>query len=71
MKTSQFVNKRNGAGCAAIHIALENNQLALTEQLMSYRARLDLGNGQGNTALHLAAITGNSNLIKNMIGHCR
>ena len=49
-----MVNERDSGGRAALHYAALHAQLPLLRWLLQHQADLDLQDGQGQTALHLA-----------------
>ena len=64
---SKLVNFKNTCGNTPLHVALENEQFEMAEQLMEQGASLVIENKEGNTALHLASSFGKPELISNMV----
>jgi ankyrin repeat protein len=63
------VNEARTAGftndcTTALHVASENGNLACVQQLLAHRARVELQDLWGHTALHLAAQEGHTAIVE-------
>jgi len=62
-------NKKNVAGKSALHLAVEENRLAVVEALIHGGAVLDVEDNDGNTPLHLAAAQNKREIFDLLIRH--
>jgi ankyrin repeat protein len=61
------VNLRNRAKRAALHEAAHNGSMVMVKMCLTYRARLDLQDVNGNTPLHLATARTHTEVVEFLI----
>lgn len=61
------VNSKDNKGNTLLHIACENGQSSMIDELNNYLPNVDLQNNDGNTPLHLAVLNNNLNCVQKMI----
>lgn len=58
-----YLDYRDKEGNSALHKAIQNGNLELTEKLINKGVNLNLKNNQGHTPLHLAVLAGNVDMV--------
>jgi ankyrin repeat protein len=66
-KIKELINKDDGYGRTALHVASAEGYTNLIDQLLEAGAKLDSTDGYGRTALHIAAISGQVETIEKLI----